>query len=78
VNTSKSPSRHQRTEISALLDTEQVFNLDEIAAVIRHDTGKQLTRSAIIRAILSSSLPYKQNWLKCRSEEHRLHAMDQA
>jgi len=61
----KSRSEARRTEISLLLYTEQVFKLDEIAAVIRHDTGKQLTRSVIIAESSAASLPYKQNWLKC-------------
>ena len=67
VNTPKPPSP-DTTEVSILLTCDQVMRLDQVAIAIRRRTGRALSRSAMIRAIVNPVLPYHQNWLSCESE----------
>jgi hypothetical protein len=51
-----------------VLLTEQVVRLDEIAAQVRRRSGKTISRSGMIRAILSAVLPCHEDWVKVTSE----------
>lgn len=57
------------TEIGVLLTNEQIANLDQVAIHIRRNTGRAISRSAMIRAILNPVLRYHQQWLSCESEQ---------
>jgi hypothetical protein len=57
------------TEIGVLLTNDQIANLDQVAIHIRRNTGRAISRSAMIRAILSPVLKYHQQWLSCESEQ---------
>jgi hypothetical protein len=54
--------------VSMVLLTEQVVRLDEIAAQVRRRSGKTISRSGMIRAILSAVLPCHEDWVKVTSE----------
>lgn len=56
-------------EVAVLLTYDQIANLDQLAITIRRTTGCALSRSAIIRAILTPVFKYQRHWPSCRSEE---------
>jgi hypothetical protein len=68
MNTPNSPSRIPTTEVGVLLTNDQIAKLDEVAIHIRRRTGRAISRSAMIRAIVNPVLAYHQNWLNCESE----------
>ncbi len=57
------------TEVGVLLTNDQIANLDQVAINIRRKTGCALSRSAMIRAIITPVLAYHQQWLNCESEQ---------
>jgi hypothetical protein len=57
-----------QTAITVLLTYDQTAFLDEVAAEIRRETGGCISRSAILRAMMSALKPYAEDWLKCRTE----------
>ena len=56
------------TEVGVLLTNDQIAKLDEVAIHIRRRTGRAISRSAMIRAIVNPVLAYHQYWLSCESE----------
>jgi hypothetical protein len=54
--------------ITVLFPNERAVYLDELAAAIRRNTGKTLSRSALIRAMTKALLPLYREWLQCASE----------
>jgi hypothetical protein len=65
LNTSAQPTRSAATETRAttvLLTNHQTACLDEIAACLRRDTGKYMSRSAMLRAIVAAVLPLYPDW----------------
>ena len=54
--------------VTVLLTNEQTVRLDEISAAIRRRSAKSISRSAVIRALISALLPYYQNFVDCRTE----------
>jgi hypothetical protein len=65
LNTSAQPTRSAATETRAttvLLTNHQTACLDEIAACLRPDTGKYMSRSAMLRAIVAAVLPLYPDW----------------
>ena len=65
------PSPHtiarETTAVTILLTNEQTALLDAAAAAIRRNTGVAISRSAMLRAIVSALLPFRQEWSKCQS-----------
>jgi hypothetical protein len=61
-------SHKPTTEVSILLTSDQIAQLDQVAIVIRRRTGRALSRSAMIRAIITPVLQYHPHWLNCESE----------
>src|SRR4051812_48268975 len=57
-----------QTAVTALLTNDQTALLDEVSAEIRRETGRCLSRSAILRAMISALTPYAEEWLRCRTE----------
>jgi hypothetical protein len=57
-----------QTAVTVLLTNDQTAFLDEVAAEIRRESGGCISRSAMLRAILSALKPYAEDWLKCRTE----------
>ena len=63
------PNRGAETSsVTVLLTNHQTATLDEISAAIRRNTGRAISRSAILRALTTAALPYGEGWLRCRSE----------
>lgn len=62
-----SPASAQ-TAVTVLLTNDQAAFLDEVTAAIRRNTGGSVSRSAMLRAMMSALRPYYANWLKCRTE----------
>ena len=54
--------------ITVLLTDEQTALMDKIAVAIRTNTGRAISRSAMIRAIVEATLPQHREWLRCSSE----------
>ena len=52
----------QTRSVSVLLTNHQTARLDEIAAALRRDTGNYMSRSDMLRAILSAVLPFFPDW----------------
>ena len=65
---SKSSSAAETSPVTVLLTHDQTATIDEIIAGIRRNTGKTISRSALIRAVVSGVLPPFETWLWCRSE----------
>jgi len=63
-------------EVAVVLNKDQVTNLDQIAIDIRRATGYAISRSAMIRAILSAVLKYHQRWPACESEQDLQNAIE--
>lgn len=61
-------SAAETSPVTVLLTHHQTASIDEIIAGIRRNTGKTISRSALIRAIVSGVLPPLETWLWCRSE----------
>src|SRR4051812_37034559 len=57
-----------QTAVTVLLTNDQTAFLDEVAAEIRRETGGCISRSALLRAMISALKPYSEDWLKCRIE----------
>jgi hypothetical protein len=57
-----------QTAVTVLLTNDQTALLDEVAAEIRRETGGCISRSAMLRAMISALTPYAEEWLKCRTE----------
>jgi hypothetical protein len=57
------------TEIGVLLTNDQIANLDQVAIHIRLNTGRAISRSAMIRAIVNPILAYHKDWFSCQSEQ---------
>jgi hypothetical protein len=55
--------------ITVLFPNERAVYLDELASAIRRNTGKTLSRSALIRAMTKALTPLYREWLKCGSED---------
>jgi hypothetical protein len=55
--------------ITVLFPNGRAVYLDELAASIRRNTGKTLSRSALIRAMTKALLPLYREWLECGSED---------
>ena len=55
--------------ITVVLTSKQTALMDEIAVAIRSITGRAISRSAMIRAIVAATLPHHRDWLKCNSED---------
>jgi hypothetical protein len=55
--------------ITVLFPNERAVYLDELASAIRRNTGKTVSRSALIRAMTKALTPLYNEWLHCRSEE---------
>jgi hypothetical protein len=56
------------TAITVILTDKETATMDEIALTIRRNTGKSISRSALIRAITTAALVWHRDWLNCRSE----------
>lgn len=56
--------------VTVLLTRDQIATLDEMSAAIRRNTGVAISRSAVLRALATAALPHRNQWLRCRSEEH--------
>ncbi len=54
--------------ITVLFPNERAVYLDELASAIRRNTGKTVSRSALIRAMTKALTPLYKEWLHCRSE----------
>jgi hypothetical protein len=54
--------------ITVLFPNERAVLLDEVASAIRRNTGKTISRSALIRAMTQVLTPFYREWLHCRSE----------
>jgi Arc/MetJ-type ribon-helix-helix transcriptional regulator len=59
--TARTASQETRP-VSVLITNHQTAVLDEIAAKFRRDTGNYMSRSDMIREILSAVLPYFADW----------------
>jgi hypothetical protein len=57
-----------QTEVTVLLTNDQAAFLDEVTAAMRRNTGGAISRSAMLRAMMSALKPYFEDWLKCRTE----------
>ena len=57
-----------QTAVTVLLTNDQTALLDVVAVEIRRETGGCISRSAILRAMISALTPYAEEWLKCRTE----------
>jgi hypothetical protein len=55
--------------ITVLFPNERAVYLDELASAIRRNTGKTVSRSALIRAMTKALTPLYKEWLNCRSEQ---------
>jgi len=55
--------------ITVLFPNERAVYLDELASAMRRNTGKTISRSALIRAMTKALTPLYLEWLDCRSEE---------
>jgi hypothetical protein len=69
VNNTNSLSPKSPTEVGVLLTHQQINALDQIALNIRRKTGRPISRSAMIRAIIHPVLAYHEQWLYCESEQ---------
>jgi hypothetical protein len=58
----------QQTAITVLLTNSQTALMDEVAAGIRRNTGTSISRSAMLRTMISAMTPYFREWLHCGSE----------
>jgi hypothetical protein len=56
-------------EVAVLLTNDQIANLDQLAIDIRRTAGCAVSRSAIMRAILSAVFKYQRQWPACESEQ---------
>ena len=65
--TSSNTAGNQTSAVTVLLTNEQAALLDGAAANIRRNTGVAISRSAMLRAILSAVLPFRQEWSRCQS-----------
>lgn len=54
--------------ITVLFPNERAVYLDELGSAIRRNTGKTLSRSALIRAMTKALTPLYGEWLRCSSE----------
>jgi hypothetical protein len=54
--------------ITVLFPNERAVYLDELASAIRRNTGKTISRSALIRAMTKALTPLYGAWLHCRTE----------
>ena len=59
----------QTRSVSVLLTNHQTARLDEIAAALRRDTGSYMSRSDMLREILSAVLPFFPDWGQGTSAE---------
>ena len=57
-----------QTAVTVLLTNDETAFMDELAAEIRRRTGGCISRSAMLRAMLSALRPYHPEWLDCHSE----------
>jgi hypothetical protein len=57
------------TDVTVLLTNDQIATLDEISAAIRRNTGHAVSRSALLRAMATATLPFGKDWLRCRTED---------
>jgi hypothetical protein len=55
--------------ITVLFPNERAVYLDELASAMRRNTGKTVSRSALIRAMTKALTPLYKEWLHCGSEE---------
>lgn len=55
--------------ITVLFPNDRAVYLDELASAIRRNTGKTVSRSALIRAMAKALEPLYRGWLECASEE---------
>src|SRR3954471_19693156 len=69
VTNSKPSSSEVRTEVTVLLTNDQTARLDEAAAAIRRGSGKAISRSAIMRAIVTAAVACFPAWVACQSED---------
>ena len=60
--------------VTILLNKEQTMCLDQIALDMRRNSGRPISRSAIVRALICAALPHFEEWLHCESEEELCHA----
>jgi hypothetical protein len=74
---SKSNSAITRTQqrvtesaaITVLLTNDQIAQLDEIAAAIRRNSGRSISRSALIRAMITAATTLRADWRLCHDED---------
>ena len=64
-----SPKTAPTVAITVLFPNERAVYLDELASAIRRNTGKTLSRSALIRAMTKALRPLYREWLECGSED---------
>jgi hypothetical protein len=55
--------------ITVLFPNDRAVYLDELASAIRRNTGKTLSRSALLRAMTKALTPLYREWLECGSED---------
>ena len=65
VFVSKAP---ERMAVTVLLTNDQTALMDEITAAIRRNTGRSISRSALLRAISTGVMTVHTDWLQCRNE----------
>src|SRR5258707_8892940 len=58
-----------KSAVTILLSNTQAARMDEVAAAIRRNTGRCISRSALIRGITAAALTRHQDWIQCRHEE---------
>jgi hypothetical protein len=58
-----------KSAVTILLSNTQAARMDEVTAAIRRNTGRCISRSALIRGITAAALTRHQDWIQCRNEE---------
>ena len=63
------PKQDPIVAITVLFPNGRAVYLDELASAIRRNTGKTLSRSALLRAMTKALTPLYREWLECASED---------
>jgi hypothetical protein len=58
-----------KAAVTILLSNTQAASMDEVTAAIRRNTGRYISRSALIRGITAAALTRRQDWIQCRDEQ---------
>jgi hypothetical protein len=55
--------------VTVLLTNEQIAQVDELTVVIRRNSGKAESRSALIRVLLDAPFMLRADWKHCRDAD---------